>query len=106
MDAKITLSFNADTIALAKEYAKEKGISLSRLTEYIYNKLVTTNDSKIYDLPISSWVMDLASDKPAYHHNPKTRKQTRQAYYEKYEHPDENKAAESAGSYHSKKKTK
>jgi GTP cyclohydrolase FolE2 len=104
MDSKITLSFNTDVIAQAKAFANQKGISLSRLTEYLYSKMTAVNDANIYDLPINSWVLDLAEGKPSYQHKPKSRKENRSAYYGKFETNSDNIAAEAEGSYKTKKK--
>ena len=104
MDAKITLSFNADIIALAKAYATEKGISLSRLTEYLYSKMTADAEADIYALPINDWVLELANGTPEYQHNPKSRKARRTDYYSKYESTDDNIAAESPHEYKFPKK--
>ncbi len=56
MDAKVTLSFNETVIAKAKQYADENNISLSRLTEYLLNKVTTNKYLSLEDFPISEWV--------------------------------------------------
>lgn len=52
MDAKLTLSFDEEIIAQAKKFAKEKGISVSRLTEYLF-KSITTQPKIMLQLMIS-----------------------------------------------------
>ncbi len=103
MDAKITLSFNADIITQAKEYATEKGISLSRLTEYLFSRMTAVRDADIYELPISNWVLELAAGDAEYQHKPKSRKSLRQDYYSKYDSENNNLAAEPESGYGNKK---
>lgn len=105
MDAKITLSFNADIIQQAKAFANEKGISLSRLTEYLFSKMTNELDTAIYELPINSWVLELSAGKPTYRHKHKSKKELRKDYYEKFDNNNsDNLAAESKSSYSKKKK--
>ncbi len=66
MDSKITLSFDKDIIRQAKEFADEKGISLSRLTEFIYRQMTSHNYQTLEELPISDWVNVVAEDIPEY----------------------------------------
>ena len=46
MDAKLTLKLNKETINMAKKYAKENNISLSRLIEKQLNALVRNDEPK------------------------------------------------------------
>ena len=46
MDSKLTLKLNQDVIAMAKEYAKNKNISLSKLIEAYLDMLVSPKDGK------------------------------------------------------------
>lgn len=66
MDAKITLSFNKEVIKDAKEFAEINGISLSRLTEFIYRQMTSENYKSLEELPISDWVNEVAEEKPEY----------------------------------------
>lgn len=66
MDAKITLSFNKEVIKDAKEFAELNGISLSRLTEFIYRQMTSENYKSLEELPISDWVNEVAEEKPEY----------------------------------------
>ena len=84
MDAKITLSFNASVIAEAKAYAKVKGISLSRLAEYMFSRMTNTQNEELYELPISNWVSDLSNGKAEYHHKNRSHKNLRDDYYDKF----------------------
>lgn len=56
MDAKVTLSFNKNTIEAAKKFADENGLSLSRLTEFLLNRAMAKPFNSLEDLPISDWV--------------------------------------------------
>lgn len=66
MDAKITLSFDRQVIKEAKEFAEQNGISLSRLTEFIYKQMTSKNYKSLDELPIADWVNMIAEEKPEY----------------------------------------
>jgi Family of unknown function (DUF6364) len=66
MDAKITLSFNKQTIERAKRYAESQNISLSRLLEFLLNKVTTNEYTSLEDFPISDWVNAVAEGKAEY----------------------------------------
>lgn len=66
MDAKITLSFNKEVIDSTKAYAEAHNISLSRLTEFLYQK-ISSGDYKFLDeFPISDWVNQVAEGEVQY----------------------------------------
>lgn len=73
MDAKITLSFDEAVIKKAKKFAESHNISLSRLTEMLYQKITSKNYKSLEDLPISSWVAEVAEGAAEY----KTKRATR-----------------------------
>lgn len=50
MDAKITLSFNGEVIEKAKKFASDKNMSLSRLTEFLYQKIVSGDYKSLDEL--------------------------------------------------------
>ena len=77
MDAKITLSFRADIIARAKEYAEAQGISLSRLTEVLLSRLVSGQYRSLDDFPVSDWVNSLSEPEASYLRKPRTSKAMR-----------------------------
>jgi len=56
MDAKITLAFDEDVIIKAKNFAKTRNISLSRLTEHLLRKITSGYHTDLEDLPVSDWV--------------------------------------------------
>lgn len=74
MDAKITLSFNADTISKAKKFAEDQNISLSRLTEFLYKQLTSSNYKSLDELPIADWVQMVAEGEAEYKRTPRSRK--------------------------------
>jgi len=58
MNTKLTLTIEKEVIEIAKEYAKEKGHSLSELVEN-YFKLITVNRRKIKPKQLSDKVKKL-----------------------------------------------
>lgn len=77
MDKKVTLSFNEEVIDKAKEFASSKGISLSRLTEYLFERITVTPKSYDFldDLPVADFISQLAEDQAVYKKtDPKTYK--------------------------------
>lgn len=81
MDAKVTLSFNEQVIESAKQYAAERGISMSRLVEYLLRKVTTQSYSSLEDFPISDWVNEVAEGKAVYKTKTKSSKDLRDEYY-------------------------
>jgi len=81
MDAKITLSFNAEVIGLAKQFADENNISLSRLTEFLYRNITKKNYRSLEDLPLADWVNAVAEGEAVYLTKRKTRTQQKQEFY-------------------------
>jgi hypothetical protein len=74
MDAKITLSFDASIINKAKQYASAQNISLSRLTEFLYSRIVSGHYQSLEDLPVSDWVSMIAEGSAEYKTKPRRRK--------------------------------
>ena len=66
MDAKITLSFDESVINKAKRYAEDNNISLSRLTEFLLNKITTKTYQSLEDFPISDWVSMVSEGQAEY----------------------------------------
>lgn len=58
MNTKLTLTIEKEVIEIAKEYAKEKGQSLSEMVEN-YFKLVTVNKRKVKEKQLSPKVRKL-----------------------------------------------
>lgn len=82
MDAKVTLSFDKNIIQKAKDFAASQGISLSRLTEYIYREMTAKHYEALDELPISEWVYMVAEGETEYKRTP-SRKNLKSEFYEK-----------------------
>lgn len=81
MDAKITLSFNADVISKAKRFADKNNISLSRLTEFLFAQITSGNYQSLEDLPVSDWVHTVAEGEASYNTKTHSKKTLRDAYF-------------------------
>lgn len=81
MDAKITLSFREDVIEKAKKFAESNNISLSRLTEVIYEKITSGNYKNLEELPISDWVNEVAEGETIYQRKRKSRKSLKKEFF-------------------------
>ena len=66
MDAKITLSFDADIIERAKDFAEKNNMSLSRLTEFLFAKITKKQYASLEDLPLSDWITVVAEEQGEY----------------------------------------
>ncbi|MCO5247666.1 MAG: DUF6364 family protein [Chitinophagales bacterium] len=80
MDAKITLAFDKDVIKQAKAFAAYNNISLSRLTEYLYKKMISQEYEILDDFPISDWVMELSEGQAEYQATP-SRKELKEDFF-------------------------
>jgi hypothetical protein len=74
MDAKITLSFDEAIINKAKQFADAQNVSLSRLTEFLYSRIVSGHYKSLEDLPVSDWVSMVAEGAAEYKTKPRKRK--------------------------------
>ncbi len=83
MDAKITLSFNRSVIQKAKKFAEENNISLSRLTEFLLNKVTSSSHKSIDELPVSDWISQVSEGKIEYVRTSRSRKAIRKEYHNK-----------------------
>ena len=81
MDAKITLSFDESVIAKSKRYAEKNNISLSRLVEYLLNKITSSGFESFEDFPISDWVSQVAEGPSEYQLKKRTRKSSKSEYF-------------------------
>lgn len=83
MDAKVTLSFNATIIERAKKYAGKQGLSLSRLTEILLKKVISTGrHDNIEDIPISDWVSAVAEGEVEYRTRKRSKKSIKKDFFE------------------------
>lgn len=80
MDVKITLSFDEDVINKAKAFADEQNISLSRLTEFLYSRIVSGHYKSLEDLPVSDWVSMVAEGEAEYKTKARNRKSLKTEY--------------------------
>jgi len=81
MDAKITLSFDENTIKKAEVFAARNGMSLSRLTEFVYRQMTMENYTSLDDMPIADWI-GMVADKKAEYVKPRSRKTLNSEFYE------------------------
>lgn len=81
MDAKITLSFDETVIARAKKYADANNISLSRLMEFMLDKLTSKNYKSLEDIPVAEWVSLVAEGQAEYKTRKRSRKDLKNEFY-------------------------
>jgi hypothetical protein len=81
MDAKITLSFDQRVIEKAKRYAESQNISLSRLMEFLLDRITSQQYPSFEDFPVADWVNQLAEGKAEYHAKPRKRSKIKAGYY-------------------------
>lgn len=80
MDAKVTLSFDKQIIERAKQYAESQNMSLSRLMEFLLDKITSNQYSSLEDLPVSDWVNAVAEGKATYITKAKKRSKLKDEY--------------------------
>lgn len=81
MDAKITLSFDELVINKAKLYAVDNNISLSRLTEFLLNKVTSKSYQSLEDFPIADWVSMVSEGQAEYQTKPRKSKDLNAEYF-------------------------
>lgn len=81
MDAKITLSFNESVIKKAKRFAAANNVSLSRMIEFLLQKVTSSPYQSLEDFPISEWVNQIAEGEATYQTKSKTRKASKEEFY-------------------------
>ncbi len=81
MDSKITLSFDEGIINKAKKYAEANNISLSRLIEFLLQKITSSNYYSLEDYPISDWVNQVAEGEAVYQTKKRSRKSSKDEYF-------------------------
>jgi len=79
MDTKLTLNFDQGVIKKAKDFAADNNISLSRLTEFLYQKITSGSYENLEELPISDWVNQVAEGEAEYKR--RSRKSAKDEYY-------------------------
>jgi hypothetical protein len=81
MDAKITLSFNKAIAAKAKRYAEKNNVSLSRLVEFLLDKVTSSGYTSFEDFPVSDWVSQVAEGAATYQTKARSGKSLKNEYY-------------------------
>ena len=81
MDNKINLSFDANIINKAKEYAEANNISVSRLVEFLLQKVTTSGFHSLEDYPISDWVSQIAEGEATYQTKKRSNKSLKDEYF-------------------------
>lgn len=82
MDSKITLSFDREVIRRMKRFADANNISLSRLTEFLYKKIISGNYRDLEELPIADWVQQVAEGPVVYRSSKRGRKAIKSEFFE------------------------
>ncbi|WP_367916192.1 DUF6364 family protein [Leadbetterella sp. DM7] len=67
-DVKVTLSFDADVVERAKAFAASQGISLSRLTEFLFDKITSAPRpyKNLEDIPLADFIRMVAEPEVTY----------------------------------------
>ena len=81
MDAKITLSFNEGIAIKAKKYAEKNNVSLSRLVEFLLDKVTSSGYSSFEEFPVSDWVSQVAEGAATYQTKARSGKSLKNEYY-------------------------
>jgi hypothetical protein len=81
MDAKITLSFNESIVVKAKRYAEKNNVSLSRLVEFLLDKVTSSGYTSFEEFPVSDWVSQVAEGQATYQTKVRSRKALKKEYY-------------------------
>jgi hypothetical protein len=81
MDVKITMSFSESVIEKAKRFAEDNNMSLSRLTEFLYEKITSGNYSSVEEFQISDWVSMVAEGPAEYATAKRTKNKSRKKEY-------------------------
>lgn len=81
MDAKITLSFNGAVADKAKRYAEKNSISLSRLVEFLLDKVTSKTYSSFEEFPVSDWVSQVSEGAATYQTKARSAKSLKKEFY-------------------------
>jgi len=81
MDSKITLSFNESIANKAKRYAEKNNISLSRLVEFLLDKVTSSGYTSYEEFPVSDWVNQVAEGEATYQTKARSRKSLKKEFY-------------------------
>jgi Family of unknown function (DUF6364) len=81
MDSKITLSFDNEVINKAKKFADKHHISLSRLTEYLYDHMTRQPYHNLEEMPLAHWISQLAEGKVEYRTRKRSNKTLKNEFF-------------------------
>ena len=81
MDAKITLSFNESIAIKAKKYADKNNVSLSRLVEFLLDKVTSSGYTSFEEFPVSDWVNRVAEGEATYQTKARSRKKLKEEFF-------------------------
>lgn len=81
MDAKITLSFNESIAIKAKKYAEKNNVSLSRLVEFLLDKVTASSYTSFEEFPVADWVNQVAEGQATYQTKARSRKSLKKDFY-------------------------
>lgn len=81
MDVKVTLSFDEEIVAKAKQYAADNNISLSRLIEFLLTKVTTKEYQTLEDFPISDWIAMVSEGEAVYQTKSSNRKKMKEDFF-------------------------
>ncbi len=81
MDAKVTLSFNGSVADKAKRYAEKNNVSLSRLVEFLLDKVTSAGHTSFEEFPVSAWVNQVAEGNARYKTKARSRKEMKKEFY-------------------------
>ncbi len=81
MDAKVTLSFDDTVINKAKRYADANNVSLSRLVEFLLEKVTSGGYASLEEFPIADWVNMVAEGQAEYVTKARSSKKLKNEYF-------------------------
>ena len=82
MDAKVTLSFRKTVADKAKRFAEKNNVSLSRLVEYLLDKVTSENYASFEKFPVADWVHELSEGEAVYLTKSRISKSMKKEFYE------------------------
>ena len=78
---KITLSFNEAVANKTKRYAGKNNVSLSRLVEFLLDKVTSSGYTSFEEYPVSDWVSQVAEGQATYQTKVRSGKSLKKEYY-------------------------
>ena len=81
MDTKVTLSFDKTVAEKAKRFAEKNNVSLSRLVEYLLDRVTSANQAAFEEFPVSDWVNQVAEGSISYQTKRRSRETLKKEFY-------------------------